>query len=116
MVSQTPSKLLVYRECTQTLQVQGLYDNEEQQYWTANDSVSGTLIDEFGNQIFCIALAFASGSNGNFSGDFGGLTFLPNVGRGYTMVIKGVRSDGTAITAPILAEVVPAPSFTGGTT
>jgi hypothetical protein len=113
VVSATPSKLLVCRGSTQSLVVQGLYDNEAEEFWTTNDSASGTLLDEFGNTIIQVPLIYNTDSDGVFSGDFGGLSFYPNVGRGYTLLILGERSTGSSITLPILAEVIPQPIFTG---
>ena len=112
LVTATPSKLTICRANTNILSVLGLYDNELEQYWTVNSTVSGTLLDEFGNVIFTTALVFASGSNGNFIGTFGGSTFLPPVGRGYTLVIQG-NNQGNSLNYPILAEVVNSTQFTG---
>lgn len=120
VVSATPSKLLICRGCTQTMVVQGLFDIENNEFWTVADgggasgdaSVSGALIDEFGNQLFELQCTYGEGSNGTFSVDFGDLNFYPPIGRGYTVIVKG-KYKGKGITVPLMAEVIPAPVFSG---
>lgn len=114
MVSSIPSKLLVCVGNTNILSVIGMYDLEENAYWTTAASLSGTLLDQYGNVITTVALAYASGSNGNFSAAFGGLQFYPPIGRGYTMLLQGTSDWGNAFALPILAEVVATPLQGGG--
>jgi hypothetical protein len=106
VVSATPNKLFVVRANACTISVQGLFDNEEEQYWNTMASLTGTLLDEFGNVITTVNMTYASGSNGNFTGSFGNLQFLPAVGRGYTFVLQGISDWGNAFTFPLLTEVV----------
>ncbi len=113
LVSALPSKLVVVRGNTQILYVEGMYDLEEQAFWSTAASLSGTLLDEFGNQIFTVTLLYASGSNGNFSGSFGGSQFFPPVGIGYTIVFQGTSDWGSAFNLPVPAEVITSPRFTG---
>jgi len=106
MVSALPSKLLVVRANAQTLSVQGMYDLQQQAFWTTAATLSGTLLDEFGNVITTVALLYASGSNGNFNGTFGDSTFSPALGRGYTIVFQGTSDWGHDFNLPVPAEVV----------
>jgi hypothetical protein len=113
LVSAVPSKLLVCVGNTNILSVQGMYDSEQGAYWTTAATLTGTLLDQYGNVITTVTLAYASGSNGNFSGVFGGLTYYPPVGRGYTVLLQGVSDWGNDFTLPILAEVVQSPEIVG---
>jgi hypothetical protein len=112
MVSATPSKLFIARYNTNSIVAQGIYDNDEQQFWTNSATVSGTLLDEFGNTIFSIPLSYVSSSLGVFQGDVGDSNFGPVLGRGYTLVITGVNG-GHVVNMPIPVEVVRAGSFLG---
>lgn len=113
LISALPSKLCVCVGNTNILSVQGMFDMEQQEYWSTMASLSGTLLDQYGNVITTVALLFASGSNGNFSAGFGGSQFFPQVSRGYTMLLQGTSDWGNAFTLPILAEVVQTPFVPG---
>jgi hypothetical protein len=113
VVSALPSKLLVCVGNTNILQVEGMFDLQQEAYWFTAATLSGTLIDQYGNVITTVALAYASGSNGNFSASFGGLQFYPVVARGYTMLLQGLSDWGNAFSLPILAEVVQVPIVPG---
>jgi hypothetical protein len=112
MVSATPGKLFVCRYNTNSIVAQGIYDNDQQAFWTNAASVSGTLLDEFGNTIFNIPLSYVAASLGVFQGDVGDNNFGPTLGRGYTLVIAGVNG-GHYINMPIPVEVVRSGSFLG---
>jgi hypothetical protein len=111
MVSAVPSKLLVVRFNTNILSVAGMFDLQEEEYWATNATLSGILLDEFGDEITTVALLYASGAtaSGSFIGNFGGTQFSPDLGRGYTLVLQGVSDWGNAFNLPILAEVVNSP-------
>jgi hypothetical protein len=113
LISALPSKLLVCTGNTNILNIEGMYDQEEQQYWATNASLTGTLLDQFGNLITTINLFYATGSNGNFTGSFGGGTYSPAVGRGYTLLLQGESDWGNFFALPILAEVVTTPEIPG---
>jgi len=83
-----------------------MFDTEEQQYWTTNATLTGALIDQFGNTIVTVPMLHVSGSNGNFVGYFGGSQFLPAYGQGYTVVLTGTSDWGNAFNFPIPAQVV----------
>src|SRR5580692_1079471 len=112
MVSATPSKLFIARFNTNSIVAQGIYDNDQQAFWTNSATVSGTLLDEFGNTIFNIPLSYVTSSLGVFQGDVGDNNFGPNLGAGYTLVITGVNG-GHYLSMPIPVQVVRAGSFLG---
>jgi hypothetical protein len=107
VLSATPNKLYVFIYNTNIVAVQGMFDNEQQAYWSVAASLSGTLLDEFGNVVTTVNLLYTSGTNGNFQGEFGGSTFAPAfVGDGYTFVLSGVSDWGNAFNFPVSAQVV----------
>jgi len=112
VLSATPSKLIVTRENTQTISLTGLYDSDAQAYGNSTAVVQAVMLDEFGNTVVTVPLSYDPGTQGNYSGDFGDASFLPPVGRSYTIVLSGTF-NGKAFKVPVLAEVISSPYFSG---
>jgi hypothetical protein len=106
VISATPSQLTIVRANTCSLLAEGMFDSEEQAFWSTNATLTGALIDQFGNVITTVQMSYVSGSNGNFVGYFGGSQFLPLLGQGYTVVLTGTSDWGNSFNFPIPAQVV----------
>lgn len=107
VLSATPNKLFIAVFNANIVSVQGLFDNEEQEFWSTQASLTGTLFDEFGNTITTVAMFYTSGSNGNFQGTFSDLEWAPAIiGPGYTFVLSGTSDWGNDFNFPVPAEVV----------
>jgi hypothetical protein len=115
LVTALPSKIKIVINNTNILTAFGMYDLEEEAFWSTNGSLTGTLLDQFGNVITTVNMFLASGSSGNFVGTFGGSGYSPAVGRGYTLLFQGTSDWGNAFSLPVLAEVVQTPLISNQT-
>jgi hypothetical protein len=98
MISATPAKLIITQGNTQTLVVNGVYDNVLNQYWASGASITGNLYDSNGapvQECINVPLNFVPGSIGVFQGSFGDASFQPTVGTEYTLYLDG--SYGNAV-------------------
>ncbi len=110
VVRATPIKLLMFQGNTQVITILGLQDSISGSFLNSA-SLSGTLYDQNNTQVpgcVNIALAYVTGSSGNYQGVFGDNTFLPAPGTGYTLVIAGSQaSPSVFIRLEIIVEVQP---------
>lgn len=104
---QTPSKFILYQGNTHTMSLVGILDGTTQVFWNASASISGTLVDDQGNQVqevIAVPFFFVPGSNGVFTASFGDFNFQPSVGTGYTFIIDGIQ-NGVTLHLELLTEV-----------
>lgn len=110
-----PTKVLVYPGSTQGIQALGFQDVVSGNYINVSSpSYSGaqltlTLVDQNGAivpEVNVLAMAYVAGSNGNYQGIFGDVSFSPTVGSGYTLILNGRDGNGNTIHLELVAQVV----------